>query len=106
MKYVLTFLTALLLARLAALNTDGYTPPAPTSEVAIAKLDWHDAERDRDVPVKVYFQKDGTGPFSAVIFSHGLGGSRDGYAYLGRHWAGAICRDAAEVCQFFGHSLR
>ncbi len=26
-------------------------------------------------------------PFSIIIFSHGLGGSRDGYEYLGRHWA-------------------
>ena len=22
-----------------------------------------------------------------IVFSHGLGGSRDGYAYIGRHWA-------------------
>jgi len=28
------------------------------------------------------------GPWPVVIFSHGLGGSRDGYEYLGRHWAG------------------
>ena len=22
-----------------------------------------------------------------IVFSHGLGGTRDGYEYLGRHWA-------------------
>ena len=65
-----------------------YAPPAPTSEVANSKLDWHDAKRDRNVPVKIYFPKDGPGPFPVVVFSHGLGGSRDGYEYLGRHWAG------------------
>jgi predicted dienelactone hydrolase len=65
-----------------------YAPPAPTSEVAVIKLDWHDATRDRDVPVKIYLPKNGGGPFPVVIFSHGLGGSREGYEYLGRHWAG------------------
>ena len=39
------------------------------------------------MPVKLYFPKTGNGPFPVIIFSHGLGGSRDGYEYLGRHWA-------------------
>jgi predicted dienelactone hydrolase len=29
----------------------------------------------------------GTGPFPVLIFSPGLGGDRNGYAYLGKHWA-------------------
>jgi predicted dienelactone hydrolase len=37
--------------------------------------------------VKVYSPAQGGGPFPVIIFSHGLGGSREGYAYLGRHWA-------------------
>ena len=41
----------------------------------------------REVPVKLYFPKSGDGPFPVIVFSHGLGGSRDGYEYLGRHWA-------------------
>ena len=69
-------------------DTPAYSPPAPTQVVTSAKLDWHDARRDRDVPVKIYFPKEGAGPFPIVIFSHGLGGSREGYEYLGRHWAG------------------
>lgn len=72
----------------ARAETPAYSPPAPTSEVAITRLDWHDVKRERDVPVKIYFPKDGAGPFPIVIFSHGLGGSREGYEYLGRHWAG------------------
>ncbi len=65
-----------------------YTPPTPSAEVAILKLDWHDSARSRDVPTKIYFPKEGAGPFPVVIFSHGLGGSRENYEYLGRHWAG------------------
>jgi len=65
-----------------------YAPPTPSMEVAVLMLDWHDAARDRDVPTKIYFPKEGAGPFPVVIFSHGLGGSRENYEYLGRHWAG------------------
>lgn len=53
------------------------------------KFDWQDTKRNRTVPVKIYFPKDGAGPFPIIVFSHGLGGSRDGYEYLGRHWAGS-----------------
>jgi predicted dienelactone hydrolase len=65
-----------------------YAPPTPAREVGELKLEWHDAKRDRALPVKIYFPKEGAGPFPVVIFSHGLGGSRDHYEYLGRHWAG------------------
>lgn len=59
--------------------------------VATLEQTWHDAKRDRDVPVKIYYPKvtvASKGPSSPVIiFSHGLGGSREGYGYLGEHWA-------------------
>jgi predicted dienelactone hydrolase len=55
--------------------------------VETISFDWHDKARDRDVPVKLHYPKTGAGPFPVIIFSHGLGGSRDGYEYLGRHWA-------------------
>jgi len=45
-----------------------------------------DAARDRNIGVKVYLPA-GDGPTPVVIFSHGLGGSQWGYAYLGRHLA-------------------
>lgn len=60
--------------------------PGPFA-VESVRYDWHDAKRDRDVPVKIYYPKTGDGPFPVIIFSHGLGGSREGYAYLGNHWA-------------------
>ena len=63
-----------------------YRQPGPHA-VATAVFEWHDSSRHRDVPVKIYYPKVGDGPFPVIIFSHGLGGSRDGYEYLGRHWA-------------------
>lgn len=54
--------------------------------------DWTDAARARDVPVRLYLpQADGTADAALplVVFSHGIGGSRRGYSYLGRHWAAA-----------------
>lgn len=47
---------------------------------------WRDEARERDVPVKVYLPE-APAPLPVIVFSHGLGGTRDGYAYLGRHWS-------------------
>jgi predicted dienelactone hydrolase len=80
--------TLVLLGMTQAEEQQAYAPPTPTMEVSVLKLDWHDVARDRQVPAKIYFPKEGAGPFPVVIFSHGLGGSREGYEYLGRHWAG------------------
>ena len=55
--------------------------------VASVEFNWHDDSRNRDVPVKIYYPITNTAPCPIIIFSHGLGGSRDGYEYLGRHWA-------------------
>jgi dienelactone hydrolase len=58
-----------------------------TNEVAVTRAEWFDVKRDRKVPVKIYSPKSGHGPFPIIIFSHGLGGSREGYAYVGQYWA-------------------
>jgi predicted dienelactone hydrolase len=55
--------------------------------VAVLRATWQDAGRRREVPVKIYYPAKGAGPFPLIIFSHGLGGSREGYQYLGRYWA-------------------
>ncbi len=49
--------------------------------------EWRDAARDRTIPVRIYYPAQGVGPFPVIVFSHGLGGSRDGYRYLGERWA-------------------
>ncbi len=41
---------------------------------------------DREIPILAYLPN-GDAKAPIVIFSHGLGGSRHGSAYLGKHWA-------------------
>jgi len=52
-------------------------------------LDWVDASRERPVPVRLYLPRGATPdrPVPLAVFSHGIGGSRRGYSYLGSHWA-------------------
>ena len=45
-----------------------------------------DIERTRSLPLRIYLPRD-RNPAPVILFSHGLGGSRDGNAYLGTHWA-------------------
>ncbi len=85
---VLAFiLFALTVACQAAEAEKSFTSKAGTNSVATFLAEWKDAARNRAVPVKIYFPKQGDGPFPVIIFSHGLGASRDTYEYLGRHWA-------------------
>jgi dienelactone hydrolase len=58
--------------------------------VSAVDFDWFDAERERAVPVRLYLPlQEGRARrrLPLVVFSHGIGGSRRGYQYLGRHWA-------------------
>jgi predicted dienelactone hydrolase len=58
-------------------------------QVGTFEQTWHDASRDRDVPVRIYYPSGPGAPATSavIVFSHGLGGSRGGYAYLGKCWA-------------------
>ena len=62
--------------------------PEQLSIVETIKYEWLDAKRNRFVPVKIYYPVTEDKIWPVIIFSHGLGGSRDGYEYLGRYWAG------------------
>jgi predicted dienelactone hydrolase len=64
-----------------------YQPAKGQFEVGTQRIDWQDKKRDREVPVKIYYPKNATSSVPVIIFSHGLGGSRDGYIYLGNEWA-------------------
>jgi dienelactone hydrolase len=57
--------------------------PAP-----MIREDWTDPARDRRLPVLIRLP-DAEAPAPAVLVSHGLGGSREGLAYLGEALAGA-----------------
>ncbi len=70
----------------------GYDPlEVPAAEPPLpVDLDVEDTKRDRTIPIRVFLPPDaGTQVVAApvVLFSHGLGGSRQMGAYLGRHWA-------------------
>ena len=56
---------------------------------SVQEFDWLDASRQRAVPVRLYLPLSATvgHPVPLVVFSHGIGGSRRGYSYLGQHWA-------------------
>jgi pimeloyl-ACP methyl ester carboxylesterase len=51
--------------------------------------DWQDTARQRSVPVRLYLpsQASAAQAVPLVVFSHGIGGSRRGYSYLGEHFA-------------------
>jgi dienelactone hydrolase len=55
--------------------------------VATAEYNWLDPLRRREVLVKVYYPEKIPGPLPVIVFSPGLGRSRDDYAYLGQYWA-------------------
>lgn len=65
--------------------TTDWTEPGD-ADVETQLVDWIDTGRDRSLPIKLYLPE-GDGPFPVVIFSHGLGGSREAAPYLGEYWA-------------------
>jgi predicted dienelactone hydrolase len=69
--------------------SDSISDPKYRSAFYVKDLDWHDAQRKRSVPVRFYLPKKdiSAGKIPLVVFSHGIGGSRYGYSYLGRAWA-------------------
>ena len=74
MKNWLTFLIGLLLS--AAIHA------APQ----VFDIDWKDSARERTLPLKIRVP-DGEARVPLVIFSHGLGGSREGGKAWGEHWS-------------------
>lgn len=82
-----------------ALAAGGYDPLAVdrTVEVHWFDLSVDDHARQRVIPVRVYLPASLT-PVPVVLFSHGLGGSREGSPFLGQHWAAR-----GYVCVFLQH---
>lgn len=56
------------------------------ADVRQIELQVQDGTRDRTIPVLVYLP-DATSPSPVILFSHGLGGTRHAWSYLGKHWA-------------------
>jgi predicted dienelactone hydrolase len=79
---------ALLLLCPLAYAAEAYRPDAGVVAVGSVVSDWKDG--GSTVPIKLYFPRDlaqRTEPLPLIIFSHGLGGSRDGYALWATTWA-------------------
>jgi dienelactone hydrolase len=70
-------------ARVVAPHPVSLGNPSRTFSVFESSVVWHDAKRNRDVPVKCYVPGGLDAP-PVVIFSHGIGEDRDSYAWLGR----------------------
>ncbi len=52
----------------------------------VLDLDWEDSARQRAVPVRLHLPNSPQ-RLPLVVFSHGIGGSRRGYSWLGQHLA-------------------
>ncbi len=52
----------------------------------VLDIDWKDSARERSLPLKIRVP-DGDARVPLVIFSHGLGGSREGGKAWGEHWS-------------------
>lgn len=79
---------AALVALAGTAGAAAYDPLAlkPGNATNVLDLTVSGGKEARDLPVRVYLPADAA-PQPVVLFSHGLGGSRNGCAYLGSHWA-------------------
>jgi len=81
------FSAALVSLSLAVTAVADYEPLAVSGPVPDSRLlEAVDDARGRKLPIRVYLPR-AADPAPVVLFSHGLGGSRDNNAFLGKHWA-------------------
>lgn len=73
---------------LSPVSKAGDYDPLSVSEKGITSHTYSikDEARKRELPIRVYFPNTEE-PAPVILFSHGLGGSRDNNPYLGEHWA-------------------
>lgn len=81
----LTWMLTLALGCHAVAETISYDP-SMTTETVFVKDDQFSYD-SREVPLRIYLPES-TSAAPVLLFSHGLGGSREAGTYLGNHWAG------------------
>jgi pimeloyl-ACP methyl ester carboxylesterase len=62
---------------------------AEAGDVQVQDLEWVDASRGRPVPARLYLPQSAVAhkPMPLLVFSHGLGGTRRSFSWLGQHVA-------------------
>jgi len=87
-EHLLVIVVPFILIAGGTVRANDYDPLVidPGFQPSQQELTVHDEARDRDIPVRVYLPA-GNRPAPVVLFSHGLGGSRAGSTFLGKHWA-------------------
>lgn len=90
MSFVTRFscIGALLLVGGLESRGEAYDPLRVSAGFKASPLDLtvRDMGRQRDIPIRVYLPQANKAAH-VLLFSHGLGGSREGSSYLGEHWA-------------------
>jgi predicted dienelactone hydrolase len=81
--------TVILLSGVVRAQNAVYSPLSVSGRSSPEWLDFtvNDTERQRNIPIRVYFSS-AQSASPVILYSHGWGGSREGSAYLGNHWAG------------------
>jgi predicted dienelactone hydrolase len=69
----------------AAADYDPMVLP-PNAGTRVVDLQVNDSQPTRQIPIRVYLPQDQS-PAPVVLFSHGLGGSRESNSFMGQHWA-------------------
>jgi predicted dienelactone hydrolase len=83
----LRLLMALPLVSCLPANPAAYDPLAVgKKDVSSVTFEVADDSRDRTIPIRAYLPETQEAA-PVILFSHGLGGSRDNNPYLGNHWA-------------------
>lgn len=99
--FILTFCFFLICpASTGAVEASSQTQETGTQSLCPNEIyeNWQDTKRNRCLPVKIYLPSDRQEKAPVIIFSHGLGGSRESAAYLGKHWS-----QHGYVCVFIQH---
>ncbi len=83
---VYLFTIAVLIALTLPAQAATYNPAETLYKSTVLDAVITDTKRQRDIPLRIYLP-DTSGPAPLLLFSHGLGGSKDNNSYLGNHWA-------------------
>ncbi|OYW19793.1 MAG: hypothetical protein B7Z55_08235, partial [Planctomycetales bacterium 12-60-4] len=89
-RYMVLISAVLVMSILPAATAEdrSYDPLAISATAKLDTLDLtvKDTDRVREIPLRVYLPT-ATDPAAVILFSHGLGGSRENNPYLGSHWS-------------------